>query len=225
MNEQSHVRSQLYAILAQCFCKPEIANAGENETDSLALTLHQVVVALNEQALGQIADRLLDTLEISENEQHAERALEIEYNRLFVGPGRPQVPPYESVYRNPRGLMGATAQVVTQRYAQAGLGMSVNFHDLPDHVATELGFMAYLAMQETEANGQEAKTWVEREHAFLREHLGIWLPHFCQRVRETSRHPFYKALAELTGAFVNLDARRIDKHAELAIVSKTGGIG
>ncbi|MCP4539764.1 MAG: molecular chaperone TorD family protein [Chloroflexi bacterium] len=208
MNKQSHIRSQLYAILAQCFCKPEITSAGENEADSLAQTLHQAAIALNEQALGKIADRLLDALEISQDEQQAGQTLEIEYNRLFVGPGRPQVAPYESVYRDPRGLMGTTMQTVAQRYAQAGLGISSDRHDLPDHVATELGFMAYLAMQEAESNKSEAKTWAEQEHAFLRDHLGTWLPHFCQQVQESSRHPFYTALAELTDTFVSLDMQQ-----------------
>ncbi len=205
MNERSHVRSQLYAILAQCFCKPEMASADENETDSLARTLRQAVAALDEQALGPVADRLLHALEVSPDEQ---LALEIEYNRLFVGPGRPQVPPYESVYRDPRGLMGATAQNVAQRYAQAGLGMSTDYHDLPDHVATELGFMAYLAQQEAESNGQEAEAWAGQERAFLQDHLGTWLPHFCHRVQEASRHPFYTALAELTSTFVGLDVQQ-----------------
>ncbi len=216
MNERSHTRSrafhsaraQLYAILAQCFCKPEIASDGENETDSLAHALYQSAVALDEQALGQVAARLLDALEISSDEQQAGQTLEIEYNRLFVGPGRPQAPPYESVYRDPRGLMGATVQAVARQYAQAGLGMSADHHDLPDHVATELGFMAYLAQQEAESNGQEAEAWAGQERAFLQDHLGTWLPHFCHRVQEASRHPFYTALAELTSTFVGLDVQQ-----------------
>ncbi len=213
MNEQTHVRSQLYAVLAQCFCKPELASGSENGPDSLAHTLQQAAVAFDEQALGQIAVELLRALEIPQGEQQAEQALrdlEIEYNRLFVGPGHPQNPPYESVQRHPRGMViEAVVQDVARQYAQAGLGMAADYYDLPDHVATELGFMAYLAMQEAEANNDEKEMWVERERAFLRDHLGVWLPRFCRQIWETSRHPFYAALAQLTGAFVSLDTHQI----------------
>ena len=217
MNEQTRARSQLYAALAQCFCKPEMASGSENGPDSLAHTLQQAAVAFDEQSLGQIAVELVDTLEIPKGEQQAEQALldlEIEYNRLFVGPGHPQNPPYESVQRHPRGfkqsgVIEAIVQDVARQYAQAGLGMAADYHDLPDHVATELGFMAYLALQEAEADNGEREMWVERERAFLRDHLSTWLPRFCRQVWETSRHPFYAALAQLTGAFVSLDTHQI----------------
>ena len=217
MNEQAYVRSQMYAALAQCFCKPELASASENGTDSLAHTLQQAAVAFDEPALGQIVTDLLHTLEIPGDEKQAEQALrelEIEYNRLFVGPGHPQNPPYESVSRHPRGfrrsgVLEAVVQDVTRHYAQAGLGLASNHHDLPDHVATELGFMAYLAMQEAEADDSEKAVWVKRERAFLQEHLGAWLPRFCRQVWETSRHPFYVTLAQLTSVFTGLDAQQI----------------
>jgi DMSO reductase family type II enzyme chaperone len=217
MNERACFRGQMYAALAQCFCKPELASAGENGTDSLAHTLQQAAVAFDEPALGQIVADLLRTLEIPGDEEQVEQALrelEIEYNRLFVGPGHPQNPPYESVFRHPRGftrsgVIEAVVQDVVRHYAQAGLGLASNYHDLPDHVATELGFMAYLAMQEAEADDNEKAVWVERERAFLREHLGAWLPRFCRQVWETSRHPFYVTLAQLTSAFVSLDVQRM----------------
>ena len=214
---QSHIRSQLYAALAQAFRKPE-AVAEENEEDSLTQVLQRAAVAFDARALGQIADELVGSLEILEKPGffrktrflEALRTLEIEYNRLFVGPGRPQAPPYESVYRDPRGLvMGPAARGVERRYAEAGLAIATDHRDLPDHVATELGFMAYLAMQEAEAQGEDATAWLERERTFLRDHLTVWLPRFCQRVREVSRHPFYTALAELTMTLVSLDAERL----------------
>jgi len=210
MEVQASIRSQLYAALAQAFRKPEAASE-ENEEDSLTQVLQQAAVAFDAQALGQIADELIGSLEIPEDQaEQALRTLEIEYNRLFVGPGRPQAPPYESVYRDSRGLvMGPAAREVERRYAEAGLALEPDYHDLPDHVATELGFMAYLATQEAEAQGEDTLAWLDRERTFLRDHLTVWLPRFCQRVWETSQHPFYAALAELTMTFVSLDAERL----------------
>jgi DMSO reductase family type II enzyme chaperone len=210
MGRQARTRGQLYAALAQAFRKPE-AVAEEDGEDSLAQVLKRAALAVDAQALGPIAEELIGSLEIPEDQaEQALRTLEIEYNRLFVGPGRPQAPPYESVYRDSRGLvMGPAAREVERRYAEAGLALAPDHHDLPDHVATELGFMACLAMQEAEAQGEDALAWLDRERTFLRDHLTVWLPRFCQRVREASQHPFYAALAELTMTFVSLDVQRL----------------
>jgi DMSO reductase family type II enzyme chaperone len=215
MEAQASIRSQLYAALAQAFRKPEAAPE-KNEEDSLIQVLQQAAVAYDAQALGQIADEVIGSLEIPEDQaEQALRTLEIEYNRLFVGPGRPQVPPYESVYRDARGLvMGPAAREVERRYSEAGLALEPGYHDLPDHVATELGFMAYLAMQEAEARDEERRTWLERERWFLQDHLSVWLPLFCRRVRETSQHPFYTALAELTETFFSLDTQWSETYYE-----------
>jgi TorA maturation chaperone TorD len=202
--EQSLIRSQLYAALAQGFCKPEAAVA---EEDSLAETLRRAAAAISAERLEPIADETVDSLTIFDDEpEPALRALEMEYNRLFVGPGRPQTPPYESFYRDKWGLvMGPSARDVERRYAEAGLALAADHRDLPDHVATELGFMAYLATQGVQAQDEERQLWLEREHLFLRDHLSEWLPVFCRRVEEASQHPFYTALAELTETFVSLD--------------------
>lgn len=210
---EAHTRAQLYGALAQAFVKPEAAS-GEGQ-DSLVRVLHQAALALDAEPLGRLVEQVVGSLEIPEGSDLAEtvRTLEIEYNRLFVGPARPLAPPYESVYRDAQGLvMGPTAREVERRYAEAGLGLAPDHHDLPDHVATELGFMAYLTSQQSEAQPQDALTWLDRERTFLRDHLAVWLPRFCQRVREASRHPFYADLAELMVTFVHLDVEWIETH-------------
>jgi DMSO reductase family type II enzyme chaperone len=206
MRASGRVRSQLYTTLAQAFQKPEPAS-GEDEEDSLIQALKRAALALDAQGLGSAVERLVGALEITQDQaEQALHTLEIEYNRLFVGPGRPQAPPYESFYRDKWGLvMGPAARDVERRYAEAGLAMAPDHHDLPDHVATELGFMAYLAMQEAEARDEERQIWLRRERLFLRDHLSVWLPLLCRRVKEASRHPFYTALAELTEMFLSLD--------------------
>ncbi len=213
MASRARSRAQLYGALAQAFVKPEAAP--REGQDSLPQALQQAALAFDAEPLGQLVEQAIGSLEISEKPGFAEtlRTLEIEYNRLFVGPAPPQAPPYESVYRDARGLvMGPTAREVERRYAEAGLGLAPDHRDLPDHVATELGFMAHLASQEAEAQPQDALIWLDRARAFLRDHLAVWLPRFCQRVREASRHPFYAALAELTVTFVNLDVEWIETH-------------
>lgn len=206
MGGQARLRSQLYAALAQAFHQPEMSTGKYGEY-SLIQLLQRSAPTLDAEALGPAVERLIGALEITQGQaEQALHALEIEYNRLFVGPGRPQAPPYESFYRDRWGvLMGPSARDVERRYARAGLTVKPDHHDLPDHVATELGFMAYLVMREGEAKGEERRVWLDRQRSFLRDHLSVWLPLLCRRVKEASRHPFYTALAELTETFMSLE--------------------
>ena len=210
MKDRARVRSQLYGALAHAFRRPEPASEDGGE-DSLPHSLHQAAVAVDREALAPLATEVVQALELGGSDvEQTLLGLEVEYNRLFVGPGQPQAPPYESVYRGSRGLvMGPPAQDAVQRYAEAGLAVLPDFRDLPDHVATELGFMAYLTWQEAAAGSDGGAIWRERERGFLAEHLEVWLPRFCRRVKDASRHPFYTAVADLTLTFVSLDLQEL----------------
>jgi TorA maturation chaperone TorD/Pyruvate/2-oxoacid:ferredoxin oxidoreductase delta subunit len=139
-----------------------------------------------------------------------QEGLEAEYARLFIGPGRPVAHPYESVYREGR-VMGDYTLAVRQSYADEGL--APEGHSLPDHVALELEFMAHLARQEAEARerGDEegALACLRQQEAFLGEHLGRWLPRFCQRVLAGEAHPFYAGLAQRTWEHVAQDMAQV----------------
>ncbi len=133
------------------------------------------------------------------------------YTRLLVGPGAGYVPPYASVYLDPPlngkpQLWGREATVVDSIYREAGLEVTPGQPRVPDHLALELQFMQHLCARQAEAQAsgklEEAATWRERQHAFLRDHLGSWLPRFAGRVTETGTHPFYHALADFAVAFV-----------------------
>lgn len=213
MGRRARLRSQLYVALAQAFREPE-ASSGKHWEYSLLQLLQQSALTLDPEALGSAVGRLVDALEITQGQaEQALHALEIAYNRLFVGPGRPQATPYESFYRDKWGLlMGPSARDVERRYREAGLKLAADHRDLPDHVATELGFMAYLSMREAEAVDGERGAWLEKERSFLRDHLSVWLPLLCHRVKKASRHPFYTALAELTETFVRADMEWVDAH-------------
>jgi TorA maturation chaperone TorD/Pyruvate/2-oxoacid:ferredoxin oxidoreductase delta subunit len=139
-----------------------------------------------------------------------QEGLEVEYARLFVGPGRPVAHPYESVYREGR-VMGDCTLAVRQSYAAEGL--APEGHSLPDHVAVELEFMAHLAQREAEAqergDEEEALAYLRQQEAFLSEHLGRWLPRFCQRVLAGGAHPFYADLAQRTWQHVAQDIAQV----------------
>lgn len=134
------------------------------------------------------------------------------YQRLFVGPARPGVYPYESCYRDPnRRLAGPWAERVAARYTAEGLACPGL---LPDHIAAELAFMAHLAAREAEAEDSweedAARQYRAQQAAFLRQHLLIWGPEFCRQLQAATDHPFYTAVAQTLLAWLELEAEHFE---------------
>ena len=137
-------------------------------------------------------------------------ALETEYNRLFVGPGHVVCPPYESVYQggtdSPHGsVLGPSSLQVRAEYADAGLGFSEGFTDLPDHVSVELEFMKFLCEKEADDSDRGRSKWRSRQARFSRGHIERWLPGFADSVLKSTSMPFYKAAASLLRDFLALE--------------------
>lgn len=131
--------------------------------------------------------------------------LEVEYCRLFVGPGHVEVPPYESVYRHnshplQQGcVMGSACVDVRRLYQEAGLMLNPGFSEMEDHIAVETIFMAYLLEQ-----GEQEPQSPYRKQAthFLQDHLQEWAPVFAAQVEARTRHPWYAFVARELGQLV-----------------------
>ncbi|MEW6481708.1 MAG: molecular chaperone TorD family protein [bacterium] len=108
--------------------------------------------------------------------------LRIEYTRLFINSYPKMIaPPYGSVYIDGR-LMGPSTMQVLAEYEKAGLGLNAQFKELPDHICSELEFMAYLW---TQGKKQE-------EEEFRRSYFLSWAPTFFERVIKNTKLQFYK---------------------------------
>jgi DMSO reductase family type II enzyme chaperone len=133
--------------------------------------------------------------------------LQIEYTRLFINavPKVP-VPPYESVHLGRGRVMGDPASEVLAAYAQAGLSMSQEWREPPDHIAAELEFVSYLFDKQAQAltagEDVDAARWQGEAVRFMTAHLWRWLPIVADRVQADARHPFYSALADFAAAWV-----------------------
>jgi len=130
------------------------------------------------------------------------QALQVEYTYLFIN-AVPHVPapPYASAYMGEGLLMGEPAEAAVRAYRQAGLVLAEDYHDLPDHLAAELEFLAWLGEQAVAAyevgDEEQARTWIAQQQAFLQQQVQPWLPAFCRRVEKAARIPFYRELARL----------------------------
>lgn len=143
-----------------------------------------------------------------------------EHRHLLVVPNPRYVPPYESAYRGPYALNAACQGLlrisdsngtscgasdglqVEHFYTEAGWEVPEEWRVCPDHIGVELQFMAHLCALEADACHDRAvraaESWRGWQRAFLRIHLGRWVPEFCARLTRAAGHPFYVIAAAAT---------------------------
>ena len=144
----------------------------------------------------------------------------VEFTRLFSAPGTHYLPPYESFYVDDLHIEGAedagcgvafqegvwkgfigqqSASQLGALYAAAGLEINPAFHDLPDHFAAELEFLAYLATCQASAlqqgHSELAARYACQAEQFRRGHLDRWGPAFLARVQANPISRFYCQVA------------------------------
>ena len=129
--------------------------------------------------------------------------LEVDYNRLFVGPGKLIAPPYESYYASENSEHGGRLRTqdefaVKMAYAANGYAMPEQFVDLPDHAAIELDFLALMARDEAaawEAGDSQRAFYLQQEaDAFAAQHPARWFATCAERVDAGARTAFYPAV-------------------------------
>ncbi|MBI1745943.1 MAG: molecular chaperone TorD family protein [Acidobacteria bacterium] len=78
-------------------------------------------------------------------------------------------------------------------YDHLGVHLCEEPREYPDHLCVELELMAYLAEEETKADGTEAKLQALRlaQRDFLERHLGAWFPLVNRRLPGATRELFY----------------------------------
>lgn len=141
------------------------------------------------------------------------KEMKVEYARLFIGPGKPAVQPYETFYdkrmsplTQPLLMVSPAAMAVEKIYRQAGVAMSHDLQEPSDHFAVELEFLFFLSKKESDAwaegDNKNGNEWHRQELAFIDGHLGVWGLEFCDLVIKASTHPFYRALCHFARTFI-----------------------
>ena len=205
-HEEAVSRSNCYGFLALIFRDvptPELI--AQLRTPPLVETLSQLGYEVTKDVEGKL--------------EAVSESLSEQYTRAFVGPG-PHVLPYASIHLDGQGRLWGESTVWVNRFIEAtGLSFRDNWDSIPDHIAVELELMQRLA-------GHEAELWVQIESSspedkkalderlyrclqlqedFLRDHLCLWIPQFCERVLEISASAFYGQMAGLKRSIVSSD--------------------
>ncbi len=143
-----------------------------------------------------------------------------EYTRLFVGPHRLPVQPYESWWVDGK-LMGESLLKVKRDYRKAGIVKARDYAEPEDHIAFELKFMHHLCELGLSAENEEKRReCLNLQKRFLNDHLLKWVPDFCDALYECESSDFYKGIAKLTKGFLLLEDAVIEEILEMETVQK-----
>jgi TorA maturation chaperone TorD len=223
----SHIalaRANVFGLLARAFFDPTGDLVQKLQSGAFVSELHVYFRDLLTQQVhrGEVTDLLypLEPLHAVQSDLATVdpdtllKALKVEYARLFIGPGSPEIPPYETFYNpnnsRPLLMVSVEAAAVEKAYHKAGVAITAGLNEPPDHFATEAEFLYFLCGQESDCwsagDNRGAKKWRRMELDFLEKHLGRWGGDFCQRVETESIHPFYRSAAHFAGAFIKMES-------------------
>jgi len=198
-------RGRLYGLLSQLYVRPpdseflrELFSQEFEEIISGLLTQPTITGELNE-GLGLIRKFIGEWRERTLEE--ALEAVTSERNRLLGGRGLP--PPCESAH------VSGEAAGVTLFYGRVGVKIPESAEEPPDHLGFELDFMRFLCGEEAaawgEGNLEKALSLIGMQDSFLKQHLKVWIPGFCDLMFEEARLDLYRGLAKLTKGFLSQD--------------------
>jgi TorA maturation chaperone TorD len=134
-----------------------------------------------------------------------DKSIQSEHNALFGGVGKPEVYVYASHFLTGFLNEKPLAQLRTD-LAALGLGRDdTTMSETEDHVSYVFEVMRFLV-----AGDDVSVSNLTQQAKFFAAHVQTWLPAFCDALQATPRAKFYAALAELTRAFVSVEAQGFD---------------
>lgn len=206
LNENAE-RSAFYLTLSRAFATPQTHAAFEAFRDALAEDLSEYGRLLAypiEDATGFLSRTI-------ESVGSAGELLQI-YSGLFLQP--PRRAHLNASLHLDGALLGRSADACGRAYAQYGLGRAEDFHELPDHLALQLEFLAFLyerAAREPAAAGP----LVAEAQAFIRALVLSWVPMLARQMREAvmenGLHPLYVHLVGILQDALMVDAGEISE--------------
>jgi TorA maturation chaperone TorD len=133
-----------------------------------------------------------------------DQAIRDEYDALFGGMGKPEVYLYGSHYLSGFLNEKPLARLRTELNS-LGLERSEVMSDTEDHFAYLCEVMRYLI-----AGDDVAVANLTRQREFFSTHIQPWVNLMCDDIQSNTKANFYASLAELTRAFMGIEAQGFD---------------
>lgn len=128
-----------------------------------------------------------------------EKALEREYNALFIGLGRGELLPYGSFYLT--GFLNEKPLARLRGHmAELGIERNPDVKEPEDHIATLCEIMSGLIMGE-----YGSPLSIEDQHAFFNTHIATWASHFFKDLEAAEGSVFYAPVGKIGRAFMEIE--------------------
>lgn len=134
----------------------------------------------------------------------SDAAIAAEFDVLFGGVGKPEVYLYGSHYLSGFLNEKPLARLRTE-LASLGLARDEAMSETEDHIAYLCEVMRYLI-----AGDDVAVANLTRQQAFFATHIQPWAHQMCDALVTHPKARFYVAVAELTRAFLSVEAQGFD---------------
>lgn len=185
-------RADLYGLFAELFYAPPTAERLASIADARAD---------DGTWLGDAWNALADAARTTSAE-----AARDDYERLFLGVGRPNVYLYGSYYLS-GFLMEKPLVTLRADLHVLGLERSGGVVESEDHIAPLCEVMRYLiAHDEPDA----PPVTQEEQHRFFAAHIKPWSERMCDAVDAAEPGPFYGALAALARRFFDIESQAFE---------------
>ena len=187
------MRPQLYLLASGLFNQPT-----HTRLKGLHSLLSELLSAMQADAPWR------KTLIALEPHLNYDKNLEVEYSRLFIlAFPNATVQPYGSYWiETEQCLMGRSTMEVKEMMAEYGIEVAENTGLLPDHIVSELEFMAYLA------NLDDEKV-VQTQRQLLEQHLLRWMPQFIAALKKVEPASYYQLAADFLDQLINSDVQEL----------------
>ena len=191
--DEETARSELYGLLAQVYyAQPAIEFVANLR---LATTEAPVAGGFLEEPWRALVGVARDM---------SDGQIAAEFDALFGGVGKPEVYLYGSHYLsgflNEKPLARLRTELVS-----LGLARDEAMSETEDHMAYLCEVMRYLI-----AGDDVAVANLTRQQAFFAAHLQPWVVTLCDTLQKHPKARFYAAVAELTRAFMSVEAQGFD---------------
>ena len=191
--DEETARAELYGLLALLFYAPP--------TTELLTQLR--AAATETPAAGAFLEEPWRTL-VGTARTMTDEAIQSEYNLLFGGVGKPEIYLYGSHFLSGFLNEKPLARLRTE-LNNLGLARSEGMSETEDHFAYLCEVMRYLI-----AGDDVSVANLTRQREFFSTHIQPWVNAMCEDIKNNPQAHFYVSLAELTQAFMRVEAQGFD---------------
>ncbi|HTZ41370.1 MAG TPA: molecular chaperone TorD family protein [Syntrophales bacterium] len=145
---------------------------------------------------------------------YTQAAMEVEFSRLFVAPGRSSMMPYASWYREKK-IQARTLAVLRSDLIRLGIVKQEGNPEPEDHVCALCEIMSLLCQGSVPYDDQAR---------FFHQHISPWMKNFFWDLQAAKNADFYRAVGSFGARFLEAEGEYLKYAATAPRIKPEGGL-